>query len=191
MSDASNPIDAITAEHCSPGEAFFPKFAISDELIDGAKKLVALYPEGKEKSAVLPIIHLVQKSFGYISPASMEWIAEMCKSSKIHVAGIVSFYPGVRSICPGKQHIRICRTLSCSLSGGEELFSYLCEKTGIDEKSIPTEEPIGISPDGRWSIEAVECLAACGFGPNLLVNEKLYSQVDNAKVDAIIAEYSN
>ena len=191
MSDTSNPIEALAAHHDSPGEQFYPKFATSPKLIKEAKKLVALYPEGKAQSAVLPIIHLVQKQFGFISDESQQWIAEMCKSSVIHVAGVVSFYPGIHRKCPGKNHVRVCRTLSCALGGGEEMFALLCDKMGIDTKSMSDDEPVGISADGIWSIEAVECLANCGFGPNVMVNDKLYSQVGEAKIDEIIAAHSN
>ncbi len=189
MSDPMNAIDAVAAHHDSPGEQFYPQFAVTPELIEEAKKLVALYPEGKAKSAILPIIHMVQGKFGYICADVMPWIAEMTGSTAIHVAGVVSFYPGIHQKCPGKNHLRVCRTLACAMNGGEELFAYICEKTGIDIKTISDEEPVGISPDGVWSIEAVECLANCGFGPNVMVNETLYSQVDNAKVDEIVAKY--
>lgn len=188
MSDTPNAIDAITAQHSSPGEQFFPPFEITPKLTTEAKKIVKLYPEGKEQSAVLPIIHLVQEHFGFINPASMEWIAEMSKTTKIHVAGVVSFYPGIHQKCPGKFHIRVCRTIACAMSGGEGLYDYICEKTGIDASEISDAEPVGISPDGLWSIEAVECLANCAFGPNMMVNDKLYSQVDFAKVDEMIAD---
>ncbi len=185
-----NPINALAHEHSSPGEKFYPSFEISPELTQRAQELVALYPEGKSKSAVLPILHLVQEKFGYISEPSIKWTAEMTQTSVIHVTGVVTFYPGLHRHCPGKFHIRICRTLSCALNGGEELFAYLCEKTGINRQAITDENYVGISDDGVWSIEAVECLANCGFGPNVLINSKLYSQVDKQKVDELIAEYS-
>ena len=190
MSKTTNPIEAITAHHSSPGEQYFPVFKVNAALTKEAERLVALYPEGKEQSAVLPIIHLVQGKFGYISAAAMEWIAEMSKSSRVHVAGVVSFYPGIHQKCPGKFHIRVCRTIACALNGGDELFTYICKTTGINQSDITDDEAVAISPDGLWSIEAVECLANCGFGPNLMVNEKLYSQVSFEKVDEIVAEYS-
>lgn len=190
MSEHMNAIDAVAAHHPSPGEAFFPKFEVNAELVAEAQKLVALYPEGKEQSAILPVIHMLQHKFGYICADAMPWVAEMCKSTAVHVAGVVSFYPGIHQKCPGKFHVRICRTIACAMAGGEELFSYICEKVGIDKSQICDAEPVGISEDGLWSIEQVECLANCGFGPNVLVNEKLYSQVDQAKVDEIVAEYT-
>lgn len=190
MSDTPNAIEAITTAKPSPGEQFFPKFEVTDKLVKEAQELVAQYPEGKEQSAVLPIIHMVQEKFGYVAPEAMPWIAEMCKSTPIHVAGIVTFYPGIHRTCPGKYHFRVCRTIACALSGGEELIPYICNKVGIDAAALTDEEPMGISPDGMWSIEAVECLANCGFGPNIMINDTLYSQVTPKMIDKLIAEYS-
>lgn len=187
MSETPNAIDAITAPVSSPGEKFFPKFEVTPELVAKAQELVALYPEGKEQSAVLPIIHHVQEEFGYISPEAMPWIAEMCKSTPIHVAGIVTFYPGIHRKCPGKFHFRVCRTIACALSGGEELLPYICSKMGVDPAEMTDEEPMVVSPDGLWSLEAVECLANCGFGPNVMVNDTLHSQVTRGKIDEIMA----
>ena len=75
MSETPNAIDAITEHIPSPGEQFFPKFEVTPELVAEAQKLVAQYPEGKEKSAVLPIIHMVQEKFGFVCPECMPWIA--------------------------------------------------------------------------------------------------------------------
>lgn len=190
MSETPNAIDAITEHIPSPGEQFFPKFEVTPELVAEAQKLVAQYPEGKEKSAVLPIIHMVQEKFGFVCPECMPWIAEMCRCSTIHVAGIVTFYPGIHRICPGKYHFRVCHTVACAMSGGEELIAYICKKIGVNPADMTDAEPMVVSPDGLWSIEAVECLANCGFGPNVMVNDTLYSEVTPKKIDEIIASYS-
>jgi len=189
MSDTPNAIDALTAARPSPGEKYFPRFEVTPELVQEAQELVELYPEGKEQSAILPIIHLIQEKFGYVCPESMPWIAEMCKSTPIHVAGVVSFYPGIHTRCPGKYHFRVCHTIACALSGGEELIPYICKKIGVDPASLTDDEPMAVSPDGLWSIEAVECLANCGFGPNVMINDTLYSQVTRRKIDELMAEY--
>lgn len=190
MSETPNAIDAIAEHVPSPGERFFPKFQATKELEAEAQELVAQYPEGKEQSAVLPIIHMIQERFGFVCPESIPWIAEQCKSTAIHVAGIVSFYPGIHRVCPGKYHFRVCHTIACHLSGGEELIPYICEKIGVDPSRLTDAEPMGVSPDGLWSIEAVECLANCGFGPNVMINDTLYSQVTREKIDELIDEYS-
>ena len=190
MSEQPNAIDALTAAKPSPGEKYFPKFQVTEELTAEAAKLVALYPAGKEQSAVLPIIHMIQEKHGYICPEAMPWIAEMCKSTPIHVAGVVTFYPGIHTTCPGKYHFRVCRTIACALSGGEELLAYICGKIGVNPAELTDEHPMAVSPDGLWSIEPVECLANCGFGPNVMINETLYSQVTPKMIDKLISEYS-
>ena len=189
MSEKPDAIAAISAHHASPGEKYYPPFAPTPELEKEAQELVALYPEGKEQSAVLPIIHLVQEKHGYICGECMPWIAKMCKSTPIHVAGVVSFYPGIRRMCPGKFHIRVCHTIACAMAGGEELFNYICGKIGVNPADISDDEPMAVSPDGLWSIEAVECLAHCGFGPNVMINDTLYSLVDESKVDELVEQY--
>lgn len=189
MSETHQAIDSISAHISSPGEQYFPKFEVTPELTAEAQKLVALYPEGKEKSAVLPIIHLVQEKFGFVCGDAMPWIAEMCKCTAIHVAGIVTFYPGIHRKCPGKYHIRVCRTIACALAGGEELMEYICKKIGVDPAEMTDDEPMVVSENGLWSIEPVECLANCGFGPNLMINDTLYSQITKKKVDELIAKY--
>lgn len=190
MSKTPDAIDAVTAHHPSPGEKYYPAFEVTPELVKEAQELVAMYPEGKEQSAVLPIIHLVQEKHGYICGECIPWIAEMCKSTPIHVAGVVSFYPGIRRVCPGKYHIRVCHTIACAMAGGEELLEYICGKIGVNPKDMTDEEPMAVSADGLWSIEAVECLAHCGYGPNVMINDTLYSLVDKAKVDALVEEYT-
>lgn len=186
MSETPNAIEAVTAPIPSPGEQYFPKFKVTAALVKEAQALVAQYPEGKEQSAVLPIIHMIQEKFGYVCPESMPWIAEMCKSTPIHVAGIVTFYPGIHRKCPGKFHFRVCRTIACAMGGGEELLAHICKKIGVDPASLTDEEPMGISADGMFSIEAVECLANCGFGPNVMVNDALHQEMTPAKADKLI-----
>ena len=190
MTEPTDAISAPTAKRPSPGEKYYPPFKPTAELEKEAQRLVNMYPEGKEQSAVLPIIHLLQEKFGYICPESLPWIAEQCKSTEIHVAGIVSFYPGIHTRCPGKWHIRVCRTIACSLSGGEELLRYICEKVGIDPAELDGAEPMGVSADGLWSVEPVECLANCGFGPNIMVNDTLHSRMNKEKVDQLLADYA-
>ena len=113
MSDyAENAIDALIAHHPSPGEQFYPAFEATPELDAAASEYITHYPEGKQQSAVLPILHEIQKKFGYISADAITWTAEKLGLTPAHVLGVVTFYPGLRQTCPGKNHIRVCRTLS-------------------------------------------------------------------------------
>ena len=189
MTEPTDAINVLAEDIPSPGEKFYPSFEPTPELETEAREYVAMYPEGRELSAVLPIIHMVQEKFGFICARSIPWIAEMCKSTPIHVAGVVSFYPGIRRKCPGKWHIRVCHTIACAMSGGEDLLKFICGKIGVKPEEMTEAEPMAVSADGLWSIEAVECLAHCGFGPNVMVNDTLYSRVTPEKMDEILEEY--
>lgn len=184
-----NAIDATIAPIPSPGEQFFPKFTATPELEAEARDLISQYPEGRQQSAVLPILHVIQHKFGFVSADAMEWTAKMIGTEPVQVLGIVTFYPGLRQMCPGKWHIRICRTIACAMGGGEELFTYACKKLNIDPSTITPSNLLAVSPNGLWSIEQVECLANCGFGPNMMVNDNLYDHMTPEKFDQIVAEY--
>ncbi|MDA7882285.1 NAD(P)H-dependent oxidoreductase subunit E, partial [Akkermansiaceae bacterium] len=116
----------------TPGEKFFPKFAITEALEKKADERIAQYPDDHKRSAVLPLLHEVQHRFGYISPESIDWVAGKLEIEPIKVVEVVTFYPGFRQKAPGKLHLRVCRTLSCAMGGSYELMDKLCEITGID-----------------------------------------------------------
>lgn len=190
MSDhAQNAIDATIAHQPSPGEQFYPAFEVTPELDAAANELITHYPDGKQKSAVLPILHVIQKNFGFINPDAIIWTAEKLGLSAAHVLGVVTFYPGLRQMCPGKNHIRVCRTLSCAMSGADSLFDRICTRLGIDKSKIDHHQPIGVSPNGLWSLEGVECLANCGFGPNMMINDLLYEKVTPELLEELIVKY--
>ena len=192
MSDyAENAIDALIAHHPSPGEQFYPAFEATPELDAAASEYITHYPEGKQQSAVLPILHEIQKKFGYISADAITWTAEKLGLTPAHVLGVVTFYPGLRQTCPGKNHIRVCRTLSCAMAGADSLFNTICTRLGIDKSSIDHHHPIGVSPSGLWRVEGVECLANCGFGPNMMVNDILYEKVTPELLEEVILKYQN
>ncbi len=192
MSDhAENALDANIAHHPTPGEQFYPAFEVTPELEAMAAEYLTHYPEGKQQSAILPILHVIQKKFGFICADAIAWTAEKTSSTAAHVLGVVTFYPGLRQYCPGKFHLRVCRTLSCAMAGADSLFNRICERLNIDKSAIDHHHPIGVSPDGLWSIEAVECLANCGFGPNMMVNDVLYEKVTPEVLEEVIAKYLN
>ncbi|MEP2776056.1 MAG: NAD(P)H-dependent oxidoreductase subunit E [Luteolibacter sp.] len=157
---------------------YFPPFAVSPELEAAADERISHYSESK-RSAVLPLLHIVQHKFGFISPESIDWVANKLELEPIKVLEVVTFYPGFRQYAPGKYHIRVCRTLSCALGGSAELMDGLCKEFGIDRESAdPHHHPISVSPCGKYSVEFAECLASCGTAPVCLVNDDFYEAVD-------------
>jgi NADH-quinone oxidoreductase subunit E len=179
------------ASHETPGEKFYPPFVVSPELEAEADDRISHYV-GNVRSATLPLLHIVQHRFGFISPAAIDWVAAKLNIEPIKVVEVVTFYPGFRQSAPGKFHIRVCRTLSCAMGGSHELMERLCELTGIDRSaSDPHHHPISVSPCGKFSVEFAECLASCGTAPVCMVNDHFHDGVAAEKAEGLLAKYAD
>jgi NADH-quinone oxidoreductase subunit F len=152
---------------------------ISAELVARIDEAISHYPVSK-RSASLPLLHLWQEHFGFISDEAITWIAEKLELQPINVLELVTFYPMFRRVPAGARHIRVCRTLSCAMAGGYELKAELARAAGIDLAKWEHEQhasgnghgnPVAVSPDGSYSIEFVECLASCGSAPVAMVDD--------------------
>jgi NADH-quinone oxidoreductase subunit E len=186
-----SPLEELVASHDTSGTPFFPPFAVTPELEAEADERISHYPASK-RSATLPLLHIVQHKFGYISAAAIEWVAAKLDLEPIKVVEVVTFYPGFRQSAPGKFHIRVCRTLSCAMGGSHELMEKLCELTGIDRsESDSHHHPIAVSPCGKWSVEFAECLASCGTAPVCMVNDDFHDGVSCDKAQALLDSYAN
>jgi NADH-quinone oxidoreductase subunit F len=141
---------------------------------------IARYPEDRQRSAAMPLLHLWQEQFGFISDEGVQWIAAKLGLQPINILELVTFYPMFRQQPAGKTHIRICRTLSCAMAGSYRLMENLCAATGIERRRYgdAMHNPISVSVDGNYSIEFVECLASCGTAPVCMVGEELRQNVD-------------
>jgi NADH-quinone oxidoreductase subunit E len=93
----------------------FPPFLVTPEIDAEANKRIKQYPDEKKRSAVLPLLHIIQHNFGFINTEATEWVASKLALEPMQVHEVVSFYPGLREHAPGKYHMRICRTLSCAI----------------------------------------------------------------------------
>jgi NADH-quinone oxidoreductase subunit E len=150
---------------------------LSDETLSKIEALIPRYPQ--KRSAVLPILHLLQKELGYLSNETAAWVAEKLEIQPINVLDVITFYPFFRQKPIGRHLVRICRTLPCALVGAYSTCSALkkafhCE---LDE----------ISPDGSVTLEFAECLASCGTGPVVLVDDDLHERVTPEKVPDLVA----
>jgi NADH-quinone oxidoreductase subunit E len=148
---------------------------LKPETLRRIDEVIPHYPV--KRSAVLPLLHLIQEDVGYISPEAQEWIAAKLELQPINVYEVVTFYPMFRQQPIGRRHIKVCRTLSCALMGGYKT----CETF---EKEFNTRRG-EISPDGEVTIEFVECLASCGTAPVVMVDDDLHEKVDAAKAKEI------
>lgn len=187
----SDPIlQENVASHETPGSQFYPPFTVSPGLEAEADARIAHYPESK-RAATLPLLHIVQHHFGFISAPAIDWVAAKLSIEPIKVLEVVSFYPGFRQSAPGKFHIRVCRTLSCAMGGSYELMDRLAELTGIDRSASDSHHhPISVSPCGKFSVEFAECLASCGTAPVCLVNDDFHEGVAPEKAADLLAKYS-
>jgi len=148
---------------------------LSSETLDYIDAVIPRYP--KKRSAIMMILHAIQKEKGFLSLETQEWVAEKLELNPIQVREVVTFYPFYRESAIGKRHIRVCRTLSCALNGGYKV----CDSF---KKEFNTELD-GISPDGRVTVEFAECLASCGTAPVAMVDDVLYENLTEKQVVAI------
>ena len=161
---------------------------IPPDLLSKIDEVITHYPVSL-RSAVLPVLHLLQHHFGYIQEEAIPWVAQKLGLEPIQVQEVVSFYPGWRRTAPGKYHIRVCRTLSCAMAGSHDLMEHICRQTGIDRSHADHHHPITVSPDGKFSVEFAECLASCGSGPVCMLNDDFYEAVSPEKADDILKDY--
>jgi NADH-quinone oxidoreductase subunit F len=167
---------------------------IPAELERKMDKAIARYPSDHRRSAAMPLLHLWQEHFGFISDEAVPWIAEKLGLQPINILELVTFYPMFRQQPAGKTHIRVCRTLSCAMAGSFELMENLCTTFGIRRPpdSDGMHNPITVNSDGNYSVEFVECLASCGTAPVCMVGEQLRENVDvNSISDLLRYQTSN
>jgi NADH-quinone oxidoreductase subunit E len=140
-------------------------------------RLIARYPQ--KRSAMLMVLHAIQEEHGYLSKEAIEWTAGKLEVSPIAVYEVVTFYPMFRQAPIGRRHIKVCRTLSCALRGAYKVCDTLAQELGC---------PLGeTSPDGNFTLEFVECIAACGSAPVVQVDEKLLENISPDKAKDLAA----
>jgi NADH-quinone oxidoreductase subunit E len=157
-----------------------PDFAIPAELEAELDEIVTHYP--RKRSASLMFLHAVQERFGFVSRQAVEWTARKLELEPIHVYELVTFYPMFKTEKVGRYHLKVCRTLSCALGGAYELRKFFCEKLGLDADG----HGLLTTPDGKFTVEFVECLASCGTAPVMMCNDTFYEGVTHQKAQEIL-----
>ena len=153
------------------------EFAPADQA--KVKEILARYPSDQRESAIMPVLWLAQERFGFISQEAIELTARSIDVPEPEVAGVATFYTMYHLEPVGRHVIQVCCTLSCSIMGAEKLVAYLERKLGIESG--------GTTPDGRFTLKKVECLASCGTAPMLQVNERAFDEnLDEAAVDRLL-----
>jgi len=157
------------------------KFAFSRDNASWAKKRMALYPKGRQQSAVIPLLMRAQEQEGWISRAAIENIADMLSMPYIRVLEVATFYTQFQLQPVGtKAHIQVCGTTPCMLRGAEEL-------RGVCQNKIHLE-PHHTNANGTLSWEEVECLGACSWAPAMQINYDYHHHVTPEKVDKLIED---
>jgi NADH-quinone oxidoreductase E subunit len=148
----------------------------SPALLKTIEATIGHYP--KKEAALLPVLHLVQKEFGFISAEDERKVAELLGIHPIRIREAMTFYTMFHSSPIGKYHLQVCSNLSCSLAGGESVLGYIERKLGIR-----AGETTG---DRKFTLSEVECLGACEQAPCMMVNFDYYGGLDINKIDRIL-----
>lgn len=144
-------------------------------------RLVARYPEGKQKSALLPVLHLAQDAFGgWLSPETMDYVASLLQLKPIEVYEVATFYSMYNLKPVGRYMFEVCQTGPCMLRGSDDIIAYIGNKLGI--------KPGETTADGLFTLKTVECLGACGYAPMMQLGKNYREHLTKEKVDAIIEE---
>lgn len=152
--------------------------SLKPETLERIDRTIPRYPQ--KRSAVMPVLHFIQSDQGCISNEAIEWVAEKLEIQPINVLEVVTFFPYYRQAKLGRTHVRLCRTLSCALMGAYKVGEALERELGC--KMGTTKE------DGSITLEYAECLAACGTGPVMLVDEDLYENLKTSDLGAVVAD---
>jgi formate dehydrogenase subunit gamma len=129
---------------------------------------------------LLPILHDLQATFGYVPEAAVPLVAEALNLSRAEVHGVVTFYHDFRRAPAGRHVLKICRAEACQSAGSEELAAHAEAKLGIKFGDT--------SADGRITLEPTYCLGLCSVSPSAMLDGRLHARVDEKKLDALIAQ---
>lgn len=153
----------------------------SEEKLVRVQEIIARYPEGKQKSALIPILHLAQEeNGGWLSVEAMDYVAGLLQLTPIEVYEVATFYSMYNLKPVGRYLFEVCQTGPCMLNGSDGIISYIQEKLNIR---------IGeTTPDGMFTLKVVECLGACGYAPMMQMGKHYKEHLTKEKVDQIIDE---
>lgn len=153
----------------------------SEEKLKEVHRIIARYPDGRQKSALIPILHLAQEEFGgWLSTETMDYVAELLQLKSIEVYEVATFYSMFNLRPVGKYLLEVCQTGPCMLNGSEEIIAYIHQKLGI--------RPGETTADGLFTLKTVECLGACGYAPMLQLGKHYKEHLTKEKIDVLVEE---
>ncbi len=153
----------------------------SEEKLNTVKEIVARYPAGKHKSALIPVLHLAQEEFGgWLSAETMDYVASVLSLEPIEVYEVATFYSMYNLKPVGKYVFEVCQTGPCMLRGSDDIIEYIKQKLGIKVGET--------TADGLFTLKTVECLGACGYAPMMQMGKNFREHLTKEKIDSIIEE---
>ena len=154
----------------------------SEEKLAKVKEIMLRYPEGKQKSALLPVLHIAQDTFGgWLSSATMDYVAELLSIQPIEVYEVATFYSMYNLKPVGKYMFEVCQTGPCMLNGSDHIIDYITNALGI--------KPGETTADGLFTVLPNVCLGCCDCAPALMVDGDLYKNVKKEELDEILKKY--
>ena len=153
----------------------------SEEKLNKVNEIMKRYPEGKHKSALLPVLHLAQDEFGgWLDTPVMDYVATLLKIEPIEVYEVASFYSMYNLKPVGKYLFEVCQTGPCMLNGSDQIIEYIKQKLNIGTGETTT--------DGMFTLKTVECLGACGYAPMMQLGNTYREHLTKDKINAIVEE---
>jgi NADH-quinone oxidoreductase subunit E len=156
----------------------------SEEKLNKVAEIISRYPDGKQKSALLPVLHMAQDEFGgWLDVPVMDYVAKLLHIEPIEVYEVASFYSMYNLKPVGKYLFEVCQTGPCMVNGCDNIIDYIKQKLNIAVGETTT--------DGMFTLKTVECLGACGYAPMMQLGKHYREHLTKEKVDAIIEECRN
>ena len=153
----------------------------SDDKLKEVDRIISFYPEGKQKSAILPVLHLAQEEFGgWLDVPVMDYVASLLKLEPIEVYEVATFYSMYNLQPVGRYVFEVCQTGPCMINGSDNIIQYIKQTLGI--------KPGETTKDGMFTLKTVECLGACGYAPMMQLGKTYREHLTKEKVDQIINE---
>lgn len=158
------------------------EIAFSEEAMKTVQTIISHYPEGKQKSALLPVLHIAQAEFGgWLSPETMDYVASILRIRPVEVFEVASFYTMFNLKPVGKCVLEVCQTSSCWLNGAEDIVKYIEKKLNIHVGET--------TKDGMFTLKVAECLGSCGTAPMMQCGASFHENLTYEKVDNILEGY--
>jgi NADH-quinone oxidoreductase subunit E len=153
----------------------------TDDKLQKVNEIIARYPEGRQKSALLPLLHIAQdENNGWLSVEAMDYVAELLKIKPIEVYEVATFYSMYNLKPVGRYVFEVCQTGPCMLNGSDQIIDYIKQKLNI--------KPGETTTDGMFTLKTVECLGACGYAPMMQLGKNYREHLTKDKIDRLVDE---